>query len=247
MTYLQAINKVKQKYHGDNDVVIFTILYKVSRKIKNKLDFVNLRNQRIDFKFSRFTNLLIDYFEKQKPLGQIVGSTKFCHLTIDIFKNIFEPRTETEIITDTIIQYLHLHPEFKKGADLCCGTGCMGVSIKKYCPHIHMTCIDINPNAIDNTQHNALLNNVKVKTIVGDFYQELIHKKLKFDFIVCNPPYIDPKKINWVMTKYETKISFTNSNDPLFFYKKLIHNKNKILNKHGKIFFENQNAELLII
>jgi release factor glutamine methyltransferase len=247
MTFLQAISKAKKTYPNDNQVIIFTILFKLSKKVKTKLDFTILRNTEIDFDFKKFTKLLIDYFDKQKPLGQIVGYTEFCRLRMDIFKNIFEPRAETEIITENIINYLNNHPNLKNGADLCCGTGCIGIAIKKYCLHTNMISIDINHKAILNTKHNAKLNNVKLKTFVGDFYQTLIDKKMKFDFIVCNPPYVDEHKLNQVMTKYETKISFTNSNDPLFFYKTLIKNIKKILNPKGKIFFEDQNAELLII
>ncbi|MDR2369093.1 MAG: methyltransferase [Mycoplasmataceae bacterium] len=247
MTFLQAVSKAKAKYHTNNHVVIFCILFKLSKKVKNKLAFVNLRNETIDFPFGLFDRSLKDYFQEQKPLGQIVNYTYFCHLKIRIFKNIFEPRAETELITESIIKYLNQHPNLRQGADLCCGTGCMGIAIKKYCPHVSMTSVDINPKAIDNTKFNAKLNNLKVTTINGDFYQSLITKKKKFDFIVCNPPYVSEEKLNPIMVKYENKISFTNSNDPLFFYKKLVNNKKQILKPNGKIFFENPNAQLLII
>jgi release factor glutamine methyltransferase len=246
MTFLQLLNDAKKKYDTNNQLVIFTVLFNLSKKVKNKMDFTNFRNTKIDFDVRRFYKSLDDYFKKQKPLGQIVGYTEFCGLKIEIFKNIFEPRSETELITESVIKYLNQHPHLKLGADLCCGTGCMGIAIKKHCPQTNITSIDINPEAILNTKHNAKLNRVEIKTIVGDFYQTLIDKKLKLDFIVCNPPYVSKEKLNPIMTKYETKISFINSDDPLYFYNKLIANKNKILNPKGKIFFEDSEAKLLI-
>jgi release factor glutamine methyltransferase len=196
MTFLQAVRQAKTKYHTDNQVVIFTILFKLSKHVKNTLQFTNLRNQPIDFNFQTFCKQLCDYFAKQKPLSQIVGYTKFCHLRIDVFKNIFEPRSETELITEDIIKYLNKHKKMRLGVDLCCGSGCMGITVKKHCPQTNIICVDINPKAILNTKHNAKLNNVKIKTIIGDFYQTLIDKKLKVDFIICNPPYVDKKDLN---------------------------------------------------
>jgi release factor glutamine methyltransferase len=110
-----------------------------------------------------------------------------------------------------------------------------------------MTLIDIQKKAILNTKHNAKLNNLNVNTYVGDFYKTLISHNLKFDFIVCNPPYVDINTLDKTMTKYENRISFTNSDDPKYFYNKLIDNKNKILNKNGKLFFETSDYQLLVI
>jgi release factor glutamine methyltransferase len=124
------------------------------------------------------------------------------------------------------------------GVDLCCGTGCIGITIKKHCPWVDMTLVDINKKAISNTTHNAKLNKVNVKTITGGFYQSLIKRKLKFDFIVCNPPYVDIKALDKSMTKYETKISFVNSPHSLDFYKTIIKNMSKLVNKHGFVAFE---------
>jgi release factor glutamine methyltransferase len=101
-----------------------------------------------------------------------------------------------------------------------------------------MTLVDINKKAIANTKHNATLNKVKVKTITGDFYKSLIKRKLKFDFIVCNPPYVDERALDKSMTKYETKISFVNSKNSLDFYKTVISHMSKLVNKNGFVAFE---------
>jgi release factor glutamine methyltransferase len=134
MTFLELINNLKQKYNTKNDVVIFEVIFKMSKKVKNKVDFTMNRNVSIDFKLRKILKHLDEYFYKNKPLGQIVGTTKFCDLNIVIFKKIFEPRSETELIVEEIINYLYKNKQLVNGADLCCGTGCMGLSIKKKCP-----------------------------------------------------------------------------------------------------------------
>jgi release factor glutamine methyltransferase len=134
MTFLNIVNELKQKYHPTSDVVIFETIFKLSKKVKNKVDFATNRNQNIDFRISKISKYLDDYFLKKKPLGQILKTTKFCGLNITIFKNIFEPRSETELITEDIIKYLYKNKQLINGVDLCCGTGCMGLTIKKLCP-----------------------------------------------------------------------------------------------------------------
>jgi methylase of polypeptide subunit release factors len=133
MTFLKLVNDIKQKYATNNNVVIFEILFKTSKLIKSKIDFLTYRNKQIDFKSERIYKYLDAYFYKNKPLGQIVRHTKFCGIKIDIYKNIFEPRSETELITEKIIEYLKHNHKLINGVDLCCGTGCIGLAIKKHC------------------------------------------------------------------------------------------------------------------
>jgi methylase of polypeptide subunit release factors len=80
--------------------------------------------------------------------------------------------------------------------------------------------------AIQNTMVNARINNLKIKTLTGDFYKTGI--KHRSDFIVCNPPYVNIKSLNKKMTKYESKISFNNG-DALFFYEQIINNYKKFV------------------
>jgi release factor glutamine methyltransferase len=133
MTFINLINQLKKQYPTNNQLVILTVIFSLSSKVKNKLDFTKFRHHQIDFSYDELIKKLDDYFLKHKPLGQIVHTTKFCKLTIDIYLHIFEPRSETELITDQIINYLKKHRDLKYGIDLCCGTGCIGLAIKKHC------------------------------------------------------------------------------------------------------------------
>ncbi|GHU32991.1 release factor glutamine methyltransferase [Bacilli bacterium] len=232
MTFLEIINEAKMKYHPQDEVVLFEILYTLSKKVKTKLQYTDHRNTKIDFVKLKYFKKLNEYFLEEKPLGQIARSTTFCGVKIDIYDHIFEPRHETEYLTEIAVKLLK-KGKYKNGIDLCCGTGCIGIAIKKAIPIIKMTSVDINATAVINTIHNAKINNVKLNAVCADALSLMIDK---YDFIVCNPPYVNAKDVK-SLTKYETAISFNNSNDELYFYKKILKDVFR-LKKRMLILFE---------
>jgi release factor glutamine methyltransferase len=257
MTFLEIINEAKMKYHPKDEVVLFEILYTLSKKVKTKIQYTDNRNKKIDFVKIKYFQKLNEYFFEEKPLGQIARTTTFCGCKIDIYDHIFEPRHETEYLTEIVIKLLK-KGKYKNGIDLCCGTGCIGIAIKKALPKINITSIDINSTAVINTIHNAKINNVMLNAICADALSIFISK---YDFIVCNPPYVNSKEVKQ-LDKYETRISFNNSNDELYFYKKIIkdisvnkkstlvifeigHNQKELLLSYLKLFKLDKKTEFI--
>jgi release factor glutamine methyltransferase len=134
MTFQQIVSQTKTKYHTTNEVVIFDIIYSLSKIVKDKLSFTQHRKDVIDFSKTKFIKLTNDYFVKKKPLGAITKQTKFYGLDIKIFPKIFNPRPETEMLCDRVVKYLKQHRSLGNVSDLCCGTGALGLAIKKHCP-----------------------------------------------------------------------------------------------------------------
>ncbi len=105
------------------------------------------------------------------PLAYISGYTEFygCHLSIT--PDVLIPRQETEILVDTIVS--HLKSEDYKGKelwDLCCGSGCIGIAIKRALPDLKVVLSDISPEAIDIAEKNARNNQVVVECLRGDLF-----------------------------------------------------------------------------
>lgn len=76
--------------------------------------------------------------------------------------------------------------------DLGCGYGCVGIAVKRLFPECFVVCSDVNERAIDMTKKNALKNDVKVKAVQSDGYENI---KGEFDTILLNPPQTAGKKI----------------------------------------------------
>ncbi len=69
--------------------------------------------------------------------------------------------------------------------DLGCGNGIIGISIAKAFPDCRVVLADINERAVLTAKKNAELNNVKVKVVKSNIFENI---KGKFDTILLNPP-----------------------------------------------------------
>lgn len=110
-------------------------------------------------------------------------------MKLEVFPQVYEPREDSYLMLRAV--------NCKNGErvlDMGCGSGIIG--IKAALQGANVLAVDINKQAVKNAIHNAELNNVKIKAVASDLFSAL-SKKVRFDKIFFNPPYIaeDPKDI----------------------------------------------------
>ncbi|NQU98334.1 class I SAM-dependent methyltransferase [Candidatus Woesearchaeota archaeon] len=76
--------------------------------------------------------------------------------------------------------------------DLGCGTGVVGIYVKKIFPKTNITLSDVNQRAVYLTKQNLNKNNVEGKTIISDGFEKI---KDSFDAILLNPPQVAGKDV----------------------------------------------------
>jgi len=76
--------------------------------------------------------------------------------------------------------------------DIGCGYGAIGLFLKALYPQLVVTMADINERAVEYAQQNAEKNNLWVKILKSDLYDELGDKR--FNDIVTNPPVAAGKR-----------------------------------------------------
>jgi len=133
---------------------------------------------------------------------------------------------------------------------LCCGTGCIGISIYKNTNNIKD--ITFNDNflpAIECTKIN--LNNYHLQgKIIHDDFHNLFGKKQKYDVIVMNPPYVTLDEFDVTMSKYEHAESFIDHKDGFSYYRFLLDNYQQLVNDKnnfliGLEFSYNQKQQMI--
>jgi release factor glutamine methyltransferase len=113
---------------------------------------------------------------------------QFYGCAITVGPGVLIPRPETELLVDSIVKELSKQPlAEKKLLDLCCGSGCIAIAIKKALPELEVIASDISKEAVQYTTCNAEHNGVHIKILQGNLL-EALHEKV--NFLVCNPPYI---------------------------------------------------------
>ena len=239
--YNLILNKIKTVINDNESESITKLILNDYFNITN-LDI--LKNKDINltsYDFDEKIKNIIERLKKNEPIQYILGNVKFLNCNLNIKKNIFIPRPETEEIVYNILKY---DLNNKNILDICSGSGCISVSIAKNTLNSNVYGIDINSEAIELSKENAKINNVNVNYILKDIFT--IHnddfKDIKFDVIVSNPPYVCKNEINEMkknVLDYEPlNAIFVENDDPLIFYKQIKLIVNMVLNKEGMMFLE---------
>ena len=145
------------------------------------------------------------------------------------------PRPDTEILVEKALEII------KKGdsvADLCTGSGCIGISLALYKAGIDLTLVDISEGALKMAQKNAERHGVNARFVLGDIRTSLVGEK--FDVIVSNPPYIPTKDIEGLSleVKKEPRLALDGGEDGLDIIKFLVNDGLSLLKDGGKMLIE---------
>jgi release factor glutamine methyltransferase len=182
-----------------------------------------------------------------EPLQYIVGYEEFMGLRFIVTKDVFIPRPETEILVSGVelaVRGSRLAGEGKlRILDMCTGSGNIAISLAKFIPEAEIIATDISLKALDIARKNAILHGVNSKILFcqGDLFDALVFdKRLKFDIIVVNPPYIKGADIGFLQKEvfFEPEIALNGGADGLDFYSRIARDAHTYLKKDGSILLE---------
>jgi release factor glutamine methyltransferase len=193
-----------------------------------------------------------------EPLQYIVGEMDFFNCHFKVNQDVLIPRQETEILVDKIAKELSSENlEGKVLWDICCGSGCIGIALKKKMPALKIVLSDISEKALAVAKENAASNGVEVEFMHGDLLtpfnlktevQDLLSSsagsklnRQKANFIVCNPPYISESEyenLEIEVKEFEPKLALVSGASGLEFYVRLCQSLPYYLEAKGKVWFE---------
>ena len=94
----------------------------------------------------------------REPLQYILGTVGFYREEYRVTPDCLIPRSDTEILVDYAVKHI---PDGERFADLCSGSGCIGISTLKNTTGTHCDAYDLSDGAIKLTLENARLNGVE--------------------------------------------------------------------------------------
>ncbi|MBN2558287.1 MAG: peptide chain release factor N(5)-glutamine methyltransferase [Clostridia bacterium] len=189
--------------------------------------------------------VFLGYIEKRKkriPVAYITGKAWFMSLEFEIEPGILIPRPETEGLAEEILALAMLqNTESVKLLDMCCGSGCIGISAAYYDKNITADLVDINPACVRTSRDNAARHNLRDRVIAIESNLFKGIKGKKYDIIASNPPYIPSDQIAGLdddVRLYEPLTALDGGWDGMDFYKKLAKEAGRHLNPFGHIVLE---------
>ncbi|MFV0426811.1 MAG: peptide chain release factor N(5)-glutamine methyltransferase [Beutenbergiaceae bacterium] len=138
---------------------------------------------------------LVDRRRRREPLQQIVGSTGFRYITLQMMPGVFVPRPETEVVAGVAIaeidRLLSLESRPVLLVDLCTGSGAIAASAADE-TSAQIVAIDADPDAVTLARRNTASAGDRVRIELGDVRDPDLLADLAgtVDVVVSNPPYI---------------------------------------------------------
>lgn len=174
-----------------------------------------------------------------EPIQYVLGSVLFYQCEFDVNEAVLIPRPETELLVDKIVRELKLAPlADKKLWDLCCGSGCIGISLKKALPDLNVTLSDVSADALAVARKNAEKNEAAISFLEGDLFFPF---QGKADWIVANPPYVSEEEYHSLdpsVKDFEPSLALSGGKDGCDFFRAIAQDLKKYLNPGGKLWLE---------
>ncbi len=177
----------------------------------------------------------------EEPLNYVLGYSYFYGYKMTVNKDVLIPRYETEELVGLI---LSKYDEYYKGqkATLCdvgTGSGAIAIALKAEEDNLEVYASDISEEAVEVAKTNALNNDVKIEFLTGDMLKPLIEGNIRLDILVSNPPYIpSEEEMERSVVDYEPHLALFGGEDGLKFYRQIFNDADKVMKKHGLLFFE---------
>lgn len=180
-----------------------------------------------------------------EPLAYVIGWVPFLNTTVHLDSHPLIPRTETEYwVERAVTEMKNIEgKESLKMLDLCAGSGCIGVAVLKNIPN---ALVDFGE--IDVQHHPTIQKNIFENAIDPSrahiFYSDLFERipEEKYDYILTNPPYIDPEinRADDSVKQYEPSIALYGGLYGTELILKIIETAPEFLTERGVLYIEHE-------
>ena len=176
------------------------------------------------------------------PLQYILGKWEFFGLPFCVGEGVLIPRPDTEVLAENVLDICRRNGlTAPKIADLCSGSGCIAVTLKKMLPQADVYAVELSDKALPYLRKNIQLNDADVHMIEGDVLDCDTARKLEgLDIIVSNPPYLTAQDMRELSAEvhHEPELALFGGDDGLGFYREITRIWRDSLRQGGFIAYE---------
>lgn len=205
----------------------------------NRLQYLMKQNEPLNDELKKEFFGLIQRRAGHIPLQHITGKAYFYGLEFEVNKNVLIPRFDTEVLVEKVLKYARPGMNI---LDMCTGSGCIAVAIKKNVPEAEVMAADISQDALRVAERNAMKNDVRVNFICSNLFDKVsAAEEDGFDIIVSNPPYIRTAVIDELSEEvrlHDPYIALNGYEDGLFFYRQITKEARSYLKNGGILAYE---------
>lgn len=231
-------DSIKKLANPDIDEIAVRILLCHNNGIKSMSGFYMHKDENIK-DFPAFSKQFKEFLAG-KPIQYILHETEFLGLNFYVDERVLIPRQETEeVVTQAYLRALQKFGDrVINVADICCGSGVMGLTLAKKLTVRYLFMSDISKDAIDVAKKNAQNLDVIGNFFVGNACDELVKAGAKVDLLVANPPYIlNRTEVDKLVLDHEPHLALF-ADEELTVYRDIFKTLPKLKNKDLLCVFE---------
>ena len=171
------------------------------------------------------------------PLQYLLGEAPFYGRMFRVDSRVLIPRPETELLCEWALDLMKDRPS-PRILDLCCGSGCIGITLKAELPSASVTLSDISPDALSLAAENAALLCTDVTLCRSDLLDAF--SGTCFDLIISNPPYIPSADCGTLQEEVlrEPRLALDGGADGLAVYRRIVREAVPCLSPGGFLLME---------
>ncbi len=197
----------------------------------------------------------LELLSKGVPLAYLIGSVPFLGCTIYLNSRPLIPRPETEFWTEKAIKEINQYLITQKSLsnekkypvvrvlDLCAGSGAIGVAVAKALPEVEVSFGEIDYNHIKTIKMNVEKNipeySNRLEYLTSNLFTDVDGV---FDFILTNPPYIDPSidRAEISVKEYEPHLALYGGVKGMEIIENIIGQAGSHLTENGQLWIEHE-------
>jgi len=214
----------------------------------NRMDMIMAREDDVDDDKSEAYMKLIEKRSTRIPLQYITGEQNFMGYDFDTAEDVLIPRMDTETLVETALKLVKDADHNVDVLDMCCGSGCIGVSFGLWNKNSRIVLADVSEAAIGLARRNVAklcARDDRFEVVRTDLFEQISGK---YDLILSNPPYIRSDVIETLMPEvreHEPHLALDGTADGLYFYRIIADKAREYIKDEGYVVFEigNDQAE----
>lgn len=161
-----------------------------------------------------------------EPLQYILGEWEFYGLPFYVGEGVLIPRQDTETLVETAARFLRERPGVSEAADLCAGSGCVGITLAKL-TGIPVKLLELSEQALGYLRRNIALNGAEelCEAMHADVLSDDTAAGMpQLDLIVTNPPYLTAQDMRELQPEvtHEPETALFGGDDGLDYYRRMV-------------------------
>ncbi len=155
---------------------------------------------------SKLASFIQQRISQHTPTAYLLKEAWLQGLKFYVDERVLIPRSFiAELLHSDLSPWIEFPEMIESAADICTGSGCLGVLLASVFPNAAIDVIDISQDAIDVANINIANYGLQdqITATQSDMFSAL--KGKKYDVIISNPPYVDAPSMATLPAEYQNE------------------------------------------